>query len=423
MRHTGAGLAIPDFPLMFGDLVPTHWDPKIAIHFAHRVGALVVSARGRSRTSRSRLVAAPRPARARAPGAAARRARRRAGHARRAHRAEPARLVDQQRARRLRRAGADDVAGDDAAKLAGAVRTQTVRLKPDATSGRTWRPASGGRRCVRELRPRRAAAAAADGPRRPRRGAARVKDARADAVAGAVRRIAPAVGARSADYVALTKPRLNVLVVATSAAGLLPGRDRPRRIWWPMAQAVAGTALVAGGAAVLNQVYERDTDALMRRTRMRPLPDGRVPPTDARHVRPGAVGRRPRAAGARANLLAAALALATLVIYLDRLHADEAPLVAGDAGRRRARRAAAADRLDRVARQRSRRRRGAVRHRVPLADSALHGDRVDVSRRLRARPDSRCCRSSSPKAGAPGGRRCCTPRRCAGQPGPDARSA
>ena len=49
-----------------------------------------------------------------------------------------------------------------------------------------------------------------------------------------------------------------------------------------MAQAVAGTALVAGGAAVLNQVYERDTDALMRRTRLRPLPDGRVAPADAR---------------------------------------------------------------------------------------------------------------------------------------------
>jgi cytochrome c oxidase assembly protein subunit 15 len=41
-RHTEAGLAIPDFPLMFGHLVPTHWDPKIAVHFAHRVGALVV---------------------------------------------------------------------------------------------------------------------------------------------------------------------------------------------------------------------------------------------------------------------------------------------------------------------------------------------------------------------------------------------
>jgi cytochrome c oxidase assembly protein subunit 15 len=44
MRHTGAGLAIPDFPLMFGHLWPTHWDPKIAVHFAHRVGALVVAA-------------------------------------------------------------------------------------------------------------------------------------------------------------------------------------------------------------------------------------------------------------------------------------------------------------------------------------------------------------------------------------------
>jgi heme a synthase len=43
MRHTGAGLAIPDFPLMFGHLWPTHWDPKIAVHFAHRVGALLVA--------------------------------------------------------------------------------------------------------------------------------------------------------------------------------------------------------------------------------------------------------------------------------------------------------------------------------------------------------------------------------------------
>jgi heme a synthase len=43
MRHTGAGLAIPDFPLMFGHLVPPFWDAKIAIHFAHRVGALIVS--------------------------------------------------------------------------------------------------------------------------------------------------------------------------------------------------------------------------------------------------------------------------------------------------------------------------------------------------------------------------------------------
>jgi heme a synthase len=44
MRHIGAGLAIPDFPLMFGHLVPDHWSAKIAVHFAHRVGAVVVAA-------------------------------------------------------------------------------------------------------------------------------------------------------------------------------------------------------------------------------------------------------------------------------------------------------------------------------------------------------------------------------------------
>jgi cytochrome c oxidase assembly protein subunit 15 len=43
MRHTDAGLAIPDFPLAFGAFVPPHWDAKIAVHFAHRLGALVVS--------------------------------------------------------------------------------------------------------------------------------------------------------------------------------------------------------------------------------------------------------------------------------------------------------------------------------------------------------------------------------------------
>jgi cytochrome c oxidase assembly protein subunit 15 len=43
MRHTGAGLAIPDFPLVFGGLVPSRWSAGIAIHYAHRVGALVIA--------------------------------------------------------------------------------------------------------------------------------------------------------------------------------------------------------------------------------------------------------------------------------------------------------------------------------------------------------------------------------------------
>jgi protoheme IX farnesyltransferase len=118
-----------------------------------------------------------------------------------------------------------------------------------------------------------------------------------------------------ADYLALTKPRLNVLVVATSAAGYYLGASgTPDPV--PMVLAVAGTALVAAGAAALNQVYERDTDRLMRRTRMRPLPDGRVSPGDAK-----VLGSALSAAGlllllARAGALAAALAAATLVVYL-----------------------------------------------------------------------------------------------------------
>jgi protoheme IX farnesyltransferase len=83
-----------------------------------------------------------------------------------------------------------------------------------------------------------------------------------------------------------------------------------------MAAAVAGTALVAAGAAALNQVYGRDTDALMRRTRSRPLPDGRVTASDARlfGVLLSAAGLV--LLGALVNLQATALALATLVTYL-----------------------------------------------------------------------------------------------------------
>ncbi|MEO5741827.1 MAG: COX15/CtaA family protein [Vicinamibacterales bacterium] len=43
MRHSDAGLAIPDFPLVFGGAFPPQWTPQIAIHYAHRVGALIVT--------------------------------------------------------------------------------------------------------------------------------------------------------------------------------------------------------------------------------------------------------------------------------------------------------------------------------------------------------------------------------------------
>ena len=117
------------------------------------------------------------------------------------------------------------------------------------------------------------------------------------------------------DYVALTKPRLNFLVVATSAAGYYLGATGNTDLV-SMAEAVAGTALVAGGAAALNQLYERDTDALMRRTRLRPLPAGRIAPADARIFGLALSACGLLVLATRANWLSAGLALATLVTYL-----------------------------------------------------------------------------------------------------------
>jgi protoheme IX farnesyltransferase len=97
----------------------------------------------------------------------------------------------------------------------------------------------------------------------------------------AVRRADLAVGrgtrSRSADFLALTKPRLNLLVLITTLGGLYLGAPdgvAPALLF----HTLVGTALVAGGASALNQVWERDTDGLMRRTRLRPVPDGRLRP-------------------------------------------------------------------------------------------------------------------------------------------------
>jgi protoheme IX farnesyltransferase len=124
----------------------------------------------------------------------------------------------------------------------------------------------------------------------------------------------PAAWARAADFVALTKPRLNLLVVATAFAGFYLATERPLASWL-LFHAVAGTWLVAAAAAAFNQVSERDIDALMRRTRHRPLPDGRMHPRTALNFAwlLAVVGLAELALGA--NLLAATVALVTLVSY------------------------------------------------------------------------------------------------------------
>ena len=80
---------------------------------------------------------------------------------------------------------------------------------------------------------------------------------------------------RGADFVTLTKPRLNLLVLVTTLAGVYLAA--PEGVPLPLLlHTLLGTTLVAGGAAALNQVWERDTDRLMRRTRTRPVPGGRL---------------------------------------------------------------------------------------------------------------------------------------------------
>ncbi|HYG25144.1 MAG TPA: heme o synthase [Verrucomicrobiae bacterium] len=81
-----------------------------------------------------------------------------------------------------------------------------------------------------------------------------------------------------AVYADLTKARLTFLVVLTTLVGFYIGFEGPVN-YALMFHAVFGTAMVASGAAALNQLLEREHDAKMRRTRNRPLPSGRLQPT------------------------------------------------------------------------------------------------------------------------------------------------
>ena len=120
---------------------------------------------------------------------------------------------------------------------------------------------------------------------------------------------------RTADFVTLTKPRLNFLVLITTLGGMYIAAPDGVALS-VLFHALIGTALVAGGAAALNQVWERDTDGLMRRTRRRPIPGGRLRAVDGAWF-----GTLLSAAGLieltwKVNPLASAVAAATLVSYV-----------------------------------------------------------------------------------------------------------
>jgi len=100
-----------------------------------------------------------------------------------------------------------------------------------------------------------------------------------DAPATAAIRLATTGGASVADYVEILKPRVMSLVVFTGFVGLVvaPGHLHPVLA----TVAVLCIAVGAGAAGAINMWYDRDIDALMRRTAGRPLPSGRMMPGEA----------------------------------------------------------------------------------------------------------------------------------------------
>jgi heme o synthase len=117
-----------------------------------------------------------------------------------------------------------------------------------------------------------------------------------------------------ADLLVLAKVRLNALVVVTTAGGYYmaaPGAIEPLAL---LAVCV-GTALVAAGAAAINQVQERDVDRLMVRTRLRPVADGRMSRAQGAAISLGLAVSGVVLLWLGANPLAAGIAATTFLIY------------------------------------------------------------------------------------------------------------
>jgi len=116
-------------------------------------------------------------------------------------------------------------------------------------------------------------------------------------------------------YVVLTKPDVTFLVVITTVAGFYLGSRGPLN-WVLLLHTLFATMLVAGGTAALNQYVERDMDAVMRRTAMRPLPSGQLQPRDAIIFGVGTIVVGALWLALAVNGIAALVALTTTLLYL-----------------------------------------------------------------------------------------------------------
>ncbi|MEY2526426.1 MAG: heme o synthase [Verrucomicrobiota bacterium] len=120
---------------------------------------------------------------------------------------------------------------------------------------------------------------------------------------------------RPGDFAELVKARLTLLVLLTTAVGFYVGAPAPVN-YLALFHVVFGTAAAAAGAAALNQWWERKADALMSRTKTRPVPAGRMRPIEA-FILGGALSLFGISYLAVAcNALSAVLAATTIVIYI-----------------------------------------------------------------------------------------------------------
>jgi protoheme IX farnesyltransferase len=117
------------------------------------------------------------------------------------------------------------------------------------------------------------------------------------------------------DYLILTKVRITVLVLVTTAAGFLLASG-PRLDLVLLGWTLLGTGLAASGAAALNQVLEREADSRMQRTAARPIPAGRMTAAHGLWVGLGLALSGVAVLAALVNWLTALLALATVVLYV-----------------------------------------------------------------------------------------------------------
>jgi protoheme IX farnesyltransferase len=116
------------------------------------------------------------------------------------------------------------------------------------------------------------------------------------------------------DYLALTKPRITLLVLVTTAAAFWLAAKESFSFELFVVTLV-GTGLASAAAGVLNCLIDRDVDALMARTRGRPLPAGRVPPLSALLFGTALTVSSFTVLAWGANLLAAGLALFAILFY------------------------------------------------------------------------------------------------------------